>query len=209
MDKLKTINFFSKNGIKHPRTYDVKEFRDQLTYPFLLKDKFTQGSKGVVKIEDHDDFVYFRKKYPNSIVQEIIGQNSEEFTIGVFSDGNKAYSIAFQRELGYGSLSKFVKKVSDPKIDELAKTVAKLIDLKGSINIQVRKNDQAEYLPFEINPRLSSTLAFRHYFGFEDLKWWIDFLYGSPIRYSPKYSKGIGIKTVSEVYFDMEDINNE
>lgn len=205
MDKLKTIEFFASNGIEHPETYDIMKFTDQLTYPYLLKDKFTQGSKGVVKIEDIDDFKYYKKKYPNSIIQEIVGVDSEEYTIGVFSDGNSVYNIAFQRELGYGSLSKFVKRVSDPKIDKLAKTIANIVNLRGSINIQARKNSKGEYIPFEINPRLSSTLAFRHYFGFKDLKWWIDLMYGSKMEQKPKYFNGIGIKTVNEVYFEMED----
>jgi len=209
MDKLQTIDFFKTNGIKHPKTYDIKEFANQLNYPFLLKEKFTQGSKGVVKIEDTDDFIYYKKKYPDSIIQEIIGDNRQEFTIGVFSDGQNVYNIAFQRELGYGSLSKFVRRISDPKIDELANNIANLTDLRGSINVQVRKNDDGEYLPFEINPRLSSTLAFRHYFGFKDLKWWIDLMYGSCLEITPKYSNGIGVKTVSEVYFDMEEKNYE
>lgn len=209
MDKLRTVKFFTANGITHPKTYDIVDYTDQLVYPYLLKDKFTQGSKGVVTIEDADDFIYYKKKHPNCIIQEIIGNDSEEYTIGVFSDGNNVYNIAFQRELGYGSLSKFVKRISEPKIDLLAKTIATLINLRGSINIQVRKNSQGEYIPFEINPRLSSTLAFRHRFGFKDLKWWIDLIYGSTTEPKTKYSNGIGVKIVSEIYFEIEDINNE
>ena len=91
----------------------------------------------------------------------------------------------------------------------MANNIANLTDLRGSINLQVRKNDDGEYLPFEINPRLSSTLAFRHHFGFEDLKWWIDSMFGSSIEVRPNYFKGIGVKTVSEVYFDMEESSNE
>lgn len=209
MDKLKTVHFFEVNGIKHPKTYDLMEFVDQLEYPYLLKNRETQGSKGVFKIESSDDFEYFKKKYPNSIVQEIIGNEKEEYTIGVFSDGTRVHNIAFRRELGYGSLSKFVKRITDPKIDILAETIAKLVNLKGSINIQVRKDSRGEYIPFEINPRLSSTLAFRHYFGFQDLVWWMDLMYGLTPNQNPKYFNGIGIKTVSEVYFEMEDFNNE
>ncbi|TFZ40797.1 ATP-grasp domain-containing protein [Soehngenia longivitae] len=206
MDKLQTIDFLKKNGINHPKTYDIKEFSNQLNYPFLLKERFSRGSKGVVRIEDNDDFIYYKKKFPNSIIQEIVGDNEHEYTITIFSDGQNIYNIAFQRILGYGSLSKFVRRVSDPKIDDLAIRIANLINLKGSINVQVRKNADGEYLPFEINPRLSSTLAFRHYFGFKDLKWWVDLIcYGSCLEITPKYFNGIGVKTVSEVYFDMEE----
>ncbi|KJS22165.1 MAG: hypothetical protein VR72_07375 [Clostridiaceae bacterium BRH_c20a] len=205
MDKLKTIKFFEENKIFYPKTFLFENFEDQLDYPFLVKRKFTAGSKGIFIVEDAQDLEYYRKKYSDSIVQEIVGDSEKEYTIGVFSDGNKTFNIAFQRKLGFGSLSRFVKLVNDPKIDELAKNISNFIHLKGSINIQVRKDEKGEYIPFEINPRLSSTLAFRSYFGFEDLKWWIDMIYGDEIEYKPIYKAGIGVKTLSEIYFELEE----
>ncbi|TFD95798.1 ATP-grasp domain-containing protein [Jeotgalibacillus sp. R-1-5s-1] len=203
-DKHKTIEFFKKNHIKHPKTYILKEFKGELKFPIILKLKESVGGKGIFKIDDEIDLDYFKKKHQDAIVQEIIGTIDNEYTIGIFSDGKSTYNIAFQRYLGFGSLSRQVKLVQDEKIDQLSKKIAKITNLRGSINVQVRKDFTGEYIPFEINPRLSSTIYFRHYFGFEDLKWWLDIYLGNKICYTPKFKKGVGVRTLNEVFFDLE-----
>ena len=47
------------------------------------------------------------------------------------------------------------------------------LDLTGSINVQLRIQENIPKI-FEINPRFSSTVLFRHLFGFEDLIWSIE-----------------------------------
>ena len=44
------------------------------------------------------------------------------------------------------------------------------INLEGSINVQLRLTEKGPVV-FEINPRFSSTVLFRHMFGFKDLEW--------------------------------------
>jgi len=205
MDKYKTIQFFKNNDIPYPKTYLMNNYNGELKFPYVLKLKETAGSKGIFIVNDKLDLNYYKSKYRDALVQEIVGDIDNEYTIGIFSDGIKTHQIAFQRYLGFGSLSRYVKIIHDDKIDQLAKKISELVKLKGSINIQVRKNKEGSYIPFEINPRLSSTLAFRHYFGFEDLKWWIELVYGNKIQYIPRYKEGIGVKTLSEVYFDLEE----
>lgn len=204
LDKYETYNFFRENELPFPETYLVSEFKNQLAFPFILKLKESAGSKGVFKIHDEEELEYYRAKYDDSIVQELIGDIDNEYTIGVFSDGLNTHHIAFRRYLGLGSLSRYVELVDDdPAIKKLADDVAKLTNLKGSINIQVRKTED-KYLVFEINPRISSTVYFRNHFGFEDVKWWLDVMDGKTIKYKPVYKKGIGVKTLDEVFFGLE-----
>lgn len=203
LDKYKTIEFLSRNNIQCPKTYLIDDFDGQLPFPVLLKLRQGAGRKGLYSVNNNEDLLYFKRNYKNSIIQEIIGDIDHEYTIGVFSDGEKVNSIGFRRYLGYGSLSKYVEIENDPKIQELAEKIAKLTNLKGSINIQTRKLN-GEYIPFEINPRLSSTLYFRNCFGFQDLKWWIDMNENISIEYKLKFTKGVGVKTVGEVFFGLE-----
>lgn len=203
LDKYKTSKFFMENNLPYPRTYPITEFKNQLSFPVVLKLKESAGSKGVFLIHDNDELKYFRKRYNDCIIQEYIGNVDNEYTIGVFSDGENIHSIAFRRYLGLGSLSRYVELINDTKIKELAEEIATITKLRGSINIQVRK-EKEKYVVFEINPRISSTVYFRHYFGFEDIKWWVDIMDKKPIEYTPKYTKGIGVKTLGEVFFDLE-----
>ena len=48
--------------------------------------------------------------------------------------------------------------------------LADKINLDGSINVQLRLTKKGPVV-FEINPRFSSTVLFRHMFGFKDLEW--------------------------------------
>lgn len=203
LDKHKTYRFFKENNLPFPKTYLLSEFKNQLSFPVILKLRESAGSKGVFMVNDEKELEYFKDKYNDAIIQEVIGDIDDEYTIGVFSDGQSINHIAFRRYLGLGSLSKYVELADDPKIKELAEDIAKLTNLKGSINIQVRKIED-EYVVFEINPRISSTVYFRNYFGFQDVKWWIDTMEGKNIEYVKKYKKGIGVRTLGEVFFELE-----
>lgn len=201
-NKYRTVNFFKKNGINYPKTYKLSEYSNELEFPILVKPEKGSGSKKIEILYDENDLNYVKKKDKDVIVQEIIGTIDEEYTVGIFSDGSKTYSIAFRRYLGCGS-TKFAELIKNNEIESLAKCIAKACKLKGSINLQMRKTEQG-FIPFEVNPRLSSTVYFRHFFGFKDLEWWIDMYEGNKIKYKLKYNRGIGVRTISETFFDLK-----
>ena len=111
----------------------------------------------------------------------------------------------FKRRLGYGSLTKVVELVKVDAMREISLKLAKHIGLKGSINLQFRKIGE-EYVLLEINPRLSSTVYLRNYFGFTDIKWWLDLLEGKSFSYVPKYRSGVAVRRVAEIFFDIKPL---
>lgn len=201
LDKFETVNFFKQHNVPYPRTYLLSDYKGELSFPFLLKSRRGCGAKKNTVIHTEDDIAYFRKKMPDAVVQEIIGNVDEEYTTGVFSDGEHIYSIAFRRYLGYGSLSKVAHLVYDKAIADLTVTIARAAGLVGLLNIQMRKTEQG-YVPFEINPRFSSMVYIRHCFGFQDVKWWLDLEEGQTITYVPRYKRGTAVRTIGEVFFD-------
>lgn len=202
LDKYETVNFLKNNGLPYPRTYILETYNNELSFPLLLKLRKGWGGKGAVVIKDAEELIFFKKRTNNAIIQEIVGTPDDEYTVGVFSTGSKVYSIAFKRFLGYGSLTKVAKLVEDVAIKNLAETIAKTSFLEGSLNIQLRKTDKG-YVPLEVNPRFSSTVYFRHCFGFQDVKWWIDLKEGRNIEYALKYREGVAVRTISETFFDL------
>jgi carbamoyl-phosphate synthase large subunit len=60
--------------------------------------------------------------------------------------------------------------VENPDIDQLLVRIAKGLNLVGSINVQLRLTSKGPIV-FEINPRFSSTVFFRHLMGFDDVIW--------------------------------------
>ena len=200
--KYIAVEFLKHNNLLHSKTYLIESYDKELEYPFILKPRKGWGSKGLVAISDAEELNYFRRRVKDYIIQEIVGTEADEYTVTVFSTGRQTYSIAFKRTLGYGSLSKVAHLVWDEQLQSLAEDIAKAASLEGSLNIQCRKTDSG-YIPFDVNPRFSSTVYTRHFFGFQDVKWWLDFTQGRPIEYIPRYKKGVVVRTIGETFFDL------
>lgn len=203
-DKYNTYMFLKKNSLPCPETFLTKEFNSQLQFPLMVKQRRGYGAKGLVKVNSQEELDYYVKIYRDDIIlQEFLPDGTGEYTVGVFGDGVNVFSIAFRRQLGYGSLTKIAELVIDRDLEEIANKIAKSCNLKGSINVQLKKKKQF-YVPLEINPRFSSTVYFRSYFGFKDVLWWIDLLEGKAVEYNLKYKKGTAVRKLSEVFFDLE-----
>jgi carbamoyl-phosphate synthase large subunit len=211
LDKLKTAQYITNIGLRAPRTALLKDYDGSFGFPLIVKPRTGHGSKRLYKVEDSVDLGYVRFKDDGLlIVQECVGSESDEYTTGVFSDGKQISSITFKRKLGYGSLSAEAILVDSPFLENLSRQVAEAAHLMGSINIQCRRlgNDDL-FVPFEINPRLSSTLLFRKKFGFDDAVWWLDSLRGKNYSYEKKYKSGRAIRFVSEYYFDIVKMDHD
>jgi carbamoyl-phosphate synthase large subunit len=93
-----------------------------------------------------------------------------EYTNAVYKDSfsGEVYVISLERILKNG-ISQEVKVVFDKEIKDLCIEVAKKLNLIGSVNIQLRKQNGGAPVIFEINPRYSSTSFMRAQFGFNDV----------------------------------------
>ena len=169
LDKLKTIEFLKENNLPYPKTHK-QDANLNLDYPIIAKSKTGSGSKSVIMIEDELDLIYTNRKFPNHILQEYLKEDEGEFTCGLFrsSKGEIRY-IVFKRDLQSG-YSVYGEIVDNKLINQLLVKIAILLNLKGSINIQLRIVNDIPYV-FEINPRFSSTVRFRDLYGFRDVLW--------------------------------------
>lgn len=197
MDKGETARFLYENGVLTPKTWE-DIFNHEIICPVIVKEKFGCGSHSVVLANDKDELAHYYNEMENPIVQEYVGDKTREYTMTVFSDGDVVNSIVFKRELGFGGMSRYVELVHDEKFSDMANKIAKMFNLHGSINIQMR-NVGNDYYVFEINPRISSTMGFRMQLGFNDVSWWIDIFEKKKVE---KYiaPKGIvyGVRSVEE-----------
>lgn len=200
MDKGRTASFLAENGVVTPKTWDVLEEAD-LIFPIIVKEKFGCGSHSVSVAKDRQELAKEYGGMNNPIIQEYIGESSDEYTLTVFSDGNIVNYIVFKRELGFGGMSRFVELVTDSRLAEIAGKIAGMFELRGSVNVQMRKRG-GEYYVFEINPRISSTVGFRTMLGFNDVAWWLDMYEGNDIsQYECPEDKIYGVRTVEEKIF--------
>ena len=203
LDKAQTALVLKNAGVRVPKTWQRKDFH-KITYPLVVKESFGCGSHSVSFVTNEDELEREISKMNNPIIQEYIGDEAGEYTLTIFSDQKIVNYIAFKRTLGFGGMSRYVELVYDENIREIAYTVAKIFNLCGSINVQMRKQDEKYYV-FEINPRISSTLGFRVQLGFNDAAWWLDSISGKSIpEYQYPDKPVYGVRTVEEKIFGIE-----
>lgn len=216
LDKYKTAQLLADNGFDVPDTYinPCKIEDDGSSY--ICKPRKSNGSKGI-RIYSAEEIADIKKRYyadeaafDNSgniqggdcVYQRYI-DSDEEYTIGIFRNKDVINTIAFRRELKNG-YSNIVKLSNDEEYAELAIRAAKLLNLKGYINIQLRKKDDRLYI-FEINPRISGTVRFRHMLGFTDVLWWLDMLDNIAVpEFRCEYSEAVGIRELNEKYLILK-----
>lgn len=179
-DKLNTADFLKIENLPFPITHSVKDIENVEKFPVIMKSRTGSGSSNVKIVGDNHTFIFIKNGNPDFIVQEFLDGDNGEYTCGVFrSKSGIIRSIILKREL-MGGFTGYGEVIANKEIDKLLHDVAEKLNLIGSINIQLRLTSRGPVV-FEINPRFSSTVRFRHLFGFKDLEWSIEDKLGLPI----------------------------
>ena len=153
------------------------------TPPLLLKPRSGNGSRGIARIYDEIDFDYWRAKSgDNWMLQRIVGDDCNEFTVGVFGfgDGESIAPITLKRRLSAAGNTLEAQVAHDSVIEGATQRLTRFFKPLGPTNYQFRKEDDIAYL-LEINPRFSSSNSLRTAFGFNEAEMAIDYFeFGKP-----------------------------
>lgn len=172
LDKLETIKDLADLGLPVPWTLPVNDGRPA-AYPCILKNRTGSGSRAVFTIANEEDVEYLVKRHPEAIFQEMLGTADREVTCAVYrSRDGEVSSLLMLRRL-IGGFTGWAKIIRDEETERMCETIANGLDLRGSMNVQLRLTDKGPRV-FEINPRFSSTVLMRHRLGYTDVLWAID-----------------------------------
>ncbi|WP_462250695.1 ATP-grasp domain-containing protein [Ekhidna sp.] len=190
-DKLNTAIFLKENSLPFPETKLLSE-TNSIEFPIILKSRSGSGSSQVHIIKDKESFDFYSKRNPDFIAQEYLEGDGGEYTCGLYRSSNREVrTLIFKRELTAGGYSNYGEVVENQTIEKLLHDISTSLNFFGSINVQLRLTKKGAVV-FEINPRFSSTVLFRHMLGFKDLEWSIEDALGMEI--SPYTNKSVGKK---------------
>ncbi len=170
--------------------------------PFLLKPRKGNGSRGIVRLDDENDLRYWRKKAAgNFMIQKIVGDDDEEYTVGAFGFGNgeSLSSIIFRRKLSAAGNTQYAEVIEDQAIEDATRKLSLHFKPIGPTNYQFRKHNGYPYL-LEINPRLSSSTSLRAGFGYNESQMAVDFYINNVEPSKPIISSGFAWR-YSEDFF--------
>jgi len=207
LDKYRTANFLRDNSLNYPVTALAEQFEvnKSIEFPMILKPRSGQGSKNITILSSPSD-ICNQNIGSGFIIQEFLPDEEQEYTCCIFGSMNEYRVLILKRKLSCGSTSSG-EVVYSSKIEEYIRLIACALEVEGSINFQLRVTDRGPVL-FEINPRLSSTLVFRHKLGFKDLIWNIEKLDDQNLSVYKTPKEGTCFyRGVTEYIFEVNDAN--
>ena len=197
LDKLTTIEMLRKIGLTVPWTRPVKNGAPP-EYPCIIKDRFGSGSRGVSLVRDQREAYWLIEHRPEAIFQEFLTPCDKEVTCSVYRSKNGGViSLLMLRQLT-GGVTSWAQVIRDQKIEETCRSIADELDLRGSMNVQLRVTEKGPRI-FEINPRFSSTVLMRHRLGFSDVIWTIKEIEDEVIEFPVISSGQVMIRTQDAV----------
>lgn len=169
LDKYATFNRLADRELGVPWTRVVGE-APPVALPCILKRRRGQGSKDLRLINTEEDVETATRTRAGDLWQELLLPDDQEYTCGLYrSRVGETRMIALRRRLQGGLTGAAVVADCMP-FSPLLHGIADALELNGSVNVQLRLTADGPKV-FEINPRFSSTVRFRHKLGFQDFIW--------------------------------------
>ena len=203
LDKYATVQALKRLGLPAPWTIPVSEGIPN-AYPCILKNRYGSGSRAVFRIENAEDSVYYGRRYPDAVYQELLEPADREVTCAVYRkrDG-EVLCLQMLRRLT-GGFTGWAKIIDDEQTSQMCECIAEGLDLRGSMNVQLRLTNKGPRV-FEINPRFSSTVLMRHRMGFSDVLWAIEEAEGNNIGFPVIAKNKIMVRVQAAAIFEATE----
>lgn len=162
LDKLDFVRAMEAAGLRAPRTRTLDQSADWDGFPCIVKPRHGRGSRGVSTVADADELAALRVGMTGEastfIVQELV--TGAEYSVQVIADQDSVLRAVFPARI-------LVKRgITISAVSEASAVVtASCLDFHGAFptpgcyNVQGSVNSASEFIPFEVNPRVSTTLC--------------------------------------------------
>lgn len=182
---------------------DYKKIVNKFGLPFLLKPRHGYGSKGIIQVDNINDFLKQKSDIGSILMaQPIIGNENEEFTTSAFCDGKGSFfaRMTLKRKLSKDGFTEKAEVVKMSEIDGALLTLCEYFKPIGPTNFQFRKHKGTLKL-LEINPRISSSTSIRTAFGYNECKMAIEYFLENKEPKQPIIKQGRAVRYTEDFIF--------
>lgn len=204
-DKLKTQEFFQKNGFGVPKLISEKDIlENNLKFPLFIKPFNGSSSINTFKIKNKEELMFFKNYISQPVIQEFI--EGEEYTVDVFLDfeSNPITIVPRQRlATRSGEISKGLI-IKNRKIIKDIKRLIKVLKPVGHITVQcMDTKDGIKYI--EINPRFGGGAPMSISAGADSCVNLYKLILGEKLTYTEEYRENLLCVRYDEtLYIDKE-----
>ena len=161
LDKLNSMNFLEDKGIPVPRTVPLAEAKS-VGFPCIAKPRWGRGSRGVFtlnKPEDVDAYIQLTGyDADNAVAQEKL--YGEEYTVSVVADSHEELHcvVPIHVDVKRGITIR-ASVIENRSVINACERIHNAAPAKATYNVQLMQTNDGRVLPFEINPRISTTFC--------------------------------------------------
>ena len=192
---------------KIPTSLDPNQ--KDLKFPLILKPRRGFASQGIVVVNDKKEYERYRSEIGKKLmVQQLIGNVDEEYTISAFFDKESKLCcyMPLKRKLSKEGFTETAQTVEIDGIKEAILELSEIFKPMGPTNFQFRK-DEGRLKLLEINPRISSATSIRTAFGYNESVMAVEYFLDSRKITQPIIKKGSAVRyTEDMIYYDSSNI---
>lgn len=194
LDKLSFAQTLAGAGIRVPRTLPLGSSSRWSSFPAIVKPRHGRGSRGVTVVDDAQGLAALRDRLADAadtfIVQELI--RGDEYTVQVMVNGRGAMRALFPvHVLAKRGVTITAVAADHPSVRAVCERIHESTAAQGCYNVQGMLDDSGVFVPFELNPRVSTTMCLAVAAGLDPLELCFDSVEGQPRE---KFEDGIRLE---------------
>ena len=160
-DKLLMIQALESAGLTSPKTFQAND-RPLVSFPAIAKPRNGRGSRGVRVLTSEaelDAYLLLEGFNAEEIILQEVGYGTE-YTVQMIADfhGVLRAVVPVEVEIKRG-ITLRAKTVKNSVVESACQAIHAAYPTVGCYNIQLMLTDDGRVLPFEINPRVSTTFC--------------------------------------------------
>ncbi len=184
LDKLSFTQALAGAGIRVPRTLPLGAAGRWSAFPAIVKPRHGRGSRGVSVVDDAEALAALRDGLAEAadtfIVQELL--HGEEYTVQVMVNGRGALRAVFPvHVLAKRGVTISAVAAENAGVRAVCEQIHEATAARGCYNVQGIIDEHGAFVPFELNPRVSTTVCLAVAAGLDPLELCLDSVEGQEL----------------------------
>lgn len=212
LDKYALMRRLADVGLRVPETRLLGEGWDGMSFPLILKPRTGRGSRGVRVVATPDELeTYLATAHPGAdttLIQRCIEGAEYTVSVVVWRDGI-VRAVVPKEIIDKRGITRLAVTRKNDAIDRLCRNIQERLRADGPFNVQLRLDANGTPLPFEINPRFSTTVTLTQAAGVDELGSLVDMALGRTVTAeSWVWREGVTlVRRTVDAFLNVEEYN--
>jgi carbamoyl-phosphate synthase large subunit len=162
IDKLHMVDALAARKIPVPLSHTLADDFREISYPCISKPRRGRGSRDVRVLASPDEAVSLKEKLGSLASEMLVQEKIEgiEYTVQMVADSRGHLCAIVPVRVGVKrGITLRAETEAEPRVMAACRAVHQALPTGGCYNIQLILTPEGRVFPFEINPRVSTTLC--------------------------------------------------